>query len=196
MEAVQVDQCNFPLMPYSRLYAYYCYRQNQGIPLDYDSGANPREVIKQIVKEGVCLESIWPYIPERFAEAPSPEAEVDAWGHKISAYFMLETLDDMLHCIASGWGFVCGISVHKNYDDEYTEKTGNVLMPEGKPLGGHLIYVCEYNIRRQLFGFQNSYGGEWGGGGLSCSKGRGRGTIPFEYLTSDRLCGDRWTIRR
>ena len=37
-----------------------------------------------------------------------------------SGFKLLKTIDslmDMLNCIASGWGFVCGISVYKSFQD-------------------------------------------------------------------------------
>jgi C1A family cysteine protease len=193
MESTDIELRDL-LQDYSRLYAYYKYRESEGIPINYDSGASIRDAIKLIAKEGVCLESLWGYSLENFTRKPSVVAEQDAPNHKILEYFALETVKDMTQCIASGWGFVCGISCYESFDSDYTEKTGKVLLPQSneKWLGGHCMYFWGYDTHlfddKGGFHFSNSYGVEWGN--------KGRGTIPFEYLGNKRLASDFWTIRK
>jgi len=195
MENADIEVRNIiPPVPYSRLYAYYKYRELEGIPINYDSGASIREAIKIIAKNGICLESVWPYDLDYWASKPSKEADLDAENHKILEYYALTDLKDMIQSIASGWGFVCGIGCYESFDSDYTEKTGKVLVPQPNErfLGGHCIYFWGYD--KHLFDgeggfhFQNSYGAEWGK--------KGRGTIPFSYLSNRNLATDFWTIRK
>jgi len=56
-----------PVMP-SRLFIYYNERVIEG-STGSDSGAQTRDGIKTVVKQGYCPESEWPYAVERFAQA-------------------------------------------------------------------------------------------------------------------------------
>jgi C1A family cysteine protease len=194
MESADVEIRNIiPPIQYSRLYAYYKYRVENNIPVNYDSGASIRDVIKQIAREGICYESTWPYDLNNWTKKPPAEAEQEANNHKILEYFALETVDDMVQCVASGWGFVFGISCYESFDSEYTATTGKITIPEPneKWLGGHCMYIWGYDKHlfdgKGGFHYQNSYGEEWGK--------KGRGTISFEYLANPRLAMDFWTIR-
>jgi len=195
MENADIEERNIiPPEPYSRLYAYYKYRESEGIPINYDSGASIRDAIKLIAKEGICHESVWNYEVENFARRPSVEAEQDAVNHKIQEYYALNSVKDMVQSIAMGWGFVCGIVCYESLNSEYTEKTGKILIPQPneKPLGGHCMFFWGYDKHlfdnKGGFHFQNSWGEEWGK--------KGRGTIPFEYLANRSLSMDFWTIRK
>jgi C1A family cysteine protease len=190
LEMAQFGQVRVPMNP-SQLWAYWNYRRQFG-DVARDDGAYIRNAIKSIVADGMPLEECWPYITGNFAKTPPAECASTAKENRISEYFSLDTLDEMLHCIASGFGFVCGISVYESFDSLTTERTGIVAMPAvhtEKFLGGHAIYVGGgYDQHKQAFKFQNSWGPEWGD--------KGFGWIPFEYLASNGLCGDRWTIRK
>ena len=187
MEAMQISQDAVPLNP-SQLFAYFRYRSIYG-DVKSDDGAFIRDAIKTYAL-GVCLEEYWPYCLVNFSKQPSAEAYQEAENHKIQSYHALESLDDMIHCIASGFGFVCGISCYESFDSLMTERTGVVNLPgKGeKFLGGHALFIGKgYDLHKQVFYFQNSYSRNWGD--------KGFGTIPFFYLTNRGLCGDIWTIR-
>lgn len=173
----------------SPLFGYYHYREEFGC-IDVDEGAHIRLALKQAARDGVCRESLWPYRLGRWKSKPSAEAYVEAGNHKIASYYRLnQNVAEMLTCIASGYGFICGISIYESFVSDYTERTGKVLMPtrDEEWLGGHAVYVWGYNRHTNNFLGQNSWGVGWGN--------KGRFAIPFNYLADPGLASDFWTIR-
>ena len=186
MEYEEIDS-HENLTMLSRSFPYYNYRKSQGDLLD-DSGADPAVALKQFATIGTCRENIWAYTPEHFAQEPSPEAYADAANYRVMNYFTLASLSNMLNCMASGWGFVCGISVYRSFE---TANNGVIPMPspDEEFLGGHMIYVGGgYDRHKQMFKFQNSWGTDWGQEGF--------GWLPFDYLTDRNLASDFFTIRK
>jgi C1A family cysteine protease len=170
----------------SQLWLYYRYRERFGHP-KYDDGVFNRELVKVLVEDGVCLEEDWPYILDNWKTKPPTETYEKAKVNRIKSYHAIYTVEDMIQCIASGYGFFIGIVWYENADSLYTEKTGLIEMPKGKPLGGHDLFVSKYNKHQNRFGGPNSWGTSWGDGG--------KFSIPFEYLANPNLAGDAWTIR-
>lgn len=172
----------------SQLWAYYHYRDKYG-QVEYDDGAYIREAIKLLAADGIPHEDCWPYVTGNFAKEPPAGCLDQAQENRITSFHALESREDMIHCLAAGFGFICGISVYSSFDSDYTARTGIVTMPQkgDKFLGGHAIYICGYDLHKQMFKFQNSYGKSWGDDGF--------GWIPFSYLTNRGLCGDVFTIR-
>ena len=186
MEYEEIDS-HGNLTMLSRAFPYYNYRKSQGDIQD-DTGADPAVALKQFAQIGTCREDIWPYIPENFAQEPTPEAYANAADYRVLKYFGLASLGDMLNCIASGWGFVCGISVYQSFE---AAADGIIPMPDPDEsfLGGHMIYVGGgYDRHKKAFKFQNSWGTAWGQDGF--------GWLPFDYLTNRNLASDFFTIRK
>lgn len=174
----------------SQLFAYYAYREIYG-NVESDDGVLLRDVLKTLTKVGVCREETWPYVLANFARRPPPAVFIEAGEHRIASYHALYSGDDMIHCLASGYGFIGGIGCYESFDSLDTERTGVVNLPgqSEKLLGWHALYFGGgYDLHRGLVKFQNSYGPEWGDQGF--------GWIPLEYLTNPRLAADFWTIRR
>jgi C1A family cysteine protease len=189
MEYVEIDQ-HVSLTMLSRAFPYYNYRLSIDAIQD-DPGADPRAALKIFANQGTCREDIWPYIQDNFAKEPTPEAYADAGNHKIITYYALNGLVDMLNCLASGFGFICGISVYDSFESDDAAKTGIIPMPSPNEhcLGGHMIYVGGgYDQHKKVFKFMNSWGTGWGDGGF--------GYLPFEYLSNPTLAGDWFTIRK
>lgn len=188
LEAMQLETYGkIPINP-SQLFAYYSYRSQYG-GINEDTGAFIRDAIKSYAM-GICLEEDWPYVIDNFAKQP-PLVAYQKAEHQIRSYHAIYTQEDMLQCLASGFGFVGGISCYDSFDSLATEKTGivNLPGPNERLLGGHALYFGGgYDLHRGMVQFQNSWGPEWGDNGF--------GWIPFEYLTNPRLAGDFWTIRR
>lgn len=170
----------------SPLYGYYKYREALG-DVSYDSGASIRDAFKVVKDYGICREGLWPYNLEMWDVAPCQEAETDARNRQLISYHVLETLDDMLSCLAEGFCFGCGISVYDSFMDVGT--SGKVPMPSRNEhwLGGHALTIWGYHKADGMFYGQNSWGQSWGKAG--------RFTIPFEFLTDKGLASDFWTIR-
>jgi hypothetical protein len=199
-EARQVNLFNIiPPVPLSRMFAYYVYRRAMG-EIGQDTGASIFMALKILsngdgsqYKGGICREELWPYIPENFDREPPREAFEDAVNYKIGAYYQMESINDMIQCLANGYGFVGGISVYSSYDNSVTEETGIIHMPRKDEsfLGGHCIYFCGDDLNARMMQYQQSYGMDWG----KKSNYPGHGFIGFDYLSNPYLAGEFFTLR-
>jgi len=176
-------------MTLSRLFIYYSERAIENT-INSDSGAAIRDGIKALATLGSCSENCWPYDISKFTNQPYHACYVSAAKHKISSYYRLNTLDDMRHCLSSGYPFVFGFSVYDSFESENVATTGIVPMPQSDEqlLGGHAVTAIGYNDTDKRFIVRNSWGTSWGQNGYF--------TIPYEYLADRNLSDDFWTIRK
>ncbi|MGO9480738.1 MAG: C1 family peptidase [Candidatus Kryptoniota bacterium] len=177
------------LVDLSRLFIYYDERVIEHT-VKSDSGAQIRDGIKTLAKQGVCPEKEWPYNISRFAAKPTAGCYKDAIQHKITTYHRILTLNDMRTCLAGGFPFVFGFTVYEGFESQQVAQTGIVDMPKPgeKVLGGHAVLAVGYDDSQQRFMVRNSWGSSWGQQGYF--------TIPYEYLSDRNLSDDFWTIRR
>ena len=178
-----------PIMP-SRLFIYYNERVIEGT-VRSDSGAQLRDGIKSVAKDGFCPEPLWPYLVERFEKRPPKGCYEVAAGERVSRYLRLDQSPAaLLSCLASGFPFVFGFSVYESFESPRVAQTGVVRTPRpGETLvGGHAVVGCGYDLPARRFIVRNSWGEAWGDGGYF--------TMPFEYLLTPTLAADFWTIRQ
>jgi C1A family cysteine protease len=178
-----------PTMP-SRLFIYYNERALEGTTAS-DSGAQIRDGIKTVARQGFCPESEWPYDVGAFATRPAERCYGDALKERVSQYLRLTPATFALTtCLASGYPFVFGFSVYKSFESAKVAETGVAELPgPGERLvGGHAVVAVGYEQAAQRFLCRNSWGGRWGMAGYF--------TMPFQYLTDPMLAADFWTIRR
>jgi len=173
----------------SRLFMYYNCREAKGNVM-VDSGTSMRLAIQMAVKYGACSEGAWPYDAGHFALKPVPTAYEDALSHRVVSYYRLQSLYDMLDCLAQGFPFVCGISIYSGFESAQVALTGVVSLPlaSEKFKGGHGVMIVGNIEYEQRFIGRNSYGVNWGKSGYF--------TIPYSYLENRGLAGDFWSIRR
>ena len=190
--AIQFDRLKQKLKPDfipSRLFIYYNERDMERTVAS-DSGAQIRDGIKSVAKLGDCPETEWPYDIARFATKPSAKCFRDAIKYKAVLYQrVVQSLNQMKGCLASGYPFVLGFSVYESFESPQVAKTGIAQMPttDEKQFGGHAVLAVGYNDAQQRFIVRNSWGTDWGMGGYF--------TMPYAYLTDDNLAADFWTIR-
>ena len=187
IQFVQAAQKLPSVMP-SRLFIYYNERAMEG-SIGTDAGAQLRDGIKSVVKLGYCPESDWPYDISQYTDKPPTSCYSEALQDQVTVYYRVTVrLSAMLHCLATGYPFVFGISVYESF---MNPPGGVVPMPTAgeKLLGGHAMLCVGYDQAARRFKFRNSWGAAWG-------DGSGYGTIPFEYLDSTDYGGDYWTIRQ
>lgn len=179
--------------PLSRLMAYYNGRAIDGT-VKTDAGAQIRSVIKGLVKMGVANEATWPYRVTKFNKAPS-FAAVDQ-GSVLTTriteaklgYYRLNSLDDVLNCLANGNTFVFGFSVPETIDS--LPKTALLRVPgqKTKMVGGHAVVGVGYDNRAGYIWVRNSWGPDWGINGLY--------KMPYAWFTDPRrLVDDMWTLK-
>ena len=173
----------------SRLFIYYNERVMEGT-VDSDSGAQIRDGIKSVAKQGVCPEPMWPYVIAKFRAKPPKSCYVEALKHRVVLYQRLvPTLNQLRGCLGSGYPFVFGFTVYESFESPTVAKTGHAPMPgpDERAIGGHAVMAVGYNDSKQWFIIRNSWGPKWGL--------KGYFTLPYAYLTDSQLADDFWTIR-
>ena len=173
----------------SRLFIYYNERVIEH-SVKEDAGAQIRDGIKTLVKQGVCSETTWPYVVSKFAVKPSAACYKEALKHQVTSYARIQTLDEMRTCLADGYPFVFGFTVYESFESAQVARTGVVSMPKPgeRTLGGHAVLGVGYDDAAKRFTVRNSWGADWGM--------KGYFTIPYDYLDNRNLSDDFWTIRR
>lgn len=173
----------------SRLFIYYNERQMEGT-IDSDSGAQIRDGIKSVATLGAPPERLWPYDISTFKDQPSDAAFAAAKADLVVLYQrLIQDLDTMRGCLASGYPFVFGFTVYQSFESAAVAKSGQLDMPKfnEKRIGGHAVMAVGYDDSKRTFLIRNSWGTDWGK--------KGYFTMPYSYLTSAKLASDFWTIR-
>ena len=173
----------------SRLFIYY----NERViinTVNSDSGAQIRDGIKTLNKQGVCPEKTWPYDVSKFTQKPPPPAYKEALQNQITSYQRLtNTLTILKGCLAEGYPFVYGFTVYESFMTAKVAKTGIMPMPAAseKTVGGHAVMGVGYDDAKQAFLIRNSWSTGWGI--------KGYFWMPYAYITDSNRCDDFWTIR-
>lgn len=159
---------------------YYFYREQMN-EIGQDSGVWIRELLKVMADSGAPERHLWDD-PKQWDTKPPAEVYADASRHQILSYHAINNLEEMINCIAEGYGFIGGIPVYESFMN--VGPSGYVPMYQRgeKFLGGHALYFHSYDKHKKVIWFQNSWSNDWGR--------EGHGALPFEYPISD--C---WTIR-
>ena len=189
-----------PLFMPSRLFIYYNERVIEGT-VGSDSGAQIRDGIKSVAKQGDCPESEWPYddtpanpdgtFPPGARAATQPPASCYADARKYEALTyraVAQNLADMKGCLATKYPFVFGFTVYDSFETPEVAKTGMVPLPTGKdkPIGGHAVLAVGFDDNGHVFICRNSWGATWGD--------KGYFFMPYSYLLDGNLSSDFWTI--
>ncbi|HTX19325.1 MAG TPA: C1 family peptidase [Bacteroidota bacterium] len=189
--ALEFDQMKEKMryfMP-SRLFIYYNERAMEGT-VGSDSGAQIRDGIKSVGKQGDCPEKLWPYDIANFQDKPPASCYSNAVMHKAILYQRVSRISNQMKgCLASGYPFVFGFSVYSSFMSQAVATTGHGQMPQpGDHLeGGHAVVAVGYDDANNWFIVRNSWGTGWGM--------KGYFTLPYSYLLDQNLADDFWTIR-
>lgn len=174
----------------SRLFIYYNERAIEGT-VDSDSGAQIRDGVKSVAKQGVCDEAQWPYEIDEFRKKPARGCYAEGRKNQAIRYLRLaQALSQLKGCLAEGFPFVFGFAVYESFESQDVAKTGHAPMPRAGEamLGGHAVLAVGYDEDNQRFIVRNSWGRGWGMQGYF--------TMPYPYLLQSSLSSDFWTIRR
>lgn len=189
VEFTQMKERLTAVFPPSRLFIYYNERVIEGT-VDSDSGAQIRDGIKAVAKQGVCPEAEWPYDIAKFTDPPPPVCYQTAMAHRVVRYQRIaQLLNQMKGCLASGYPFVFGFTVYESFESPQVAQTGHAPLPNSgeSVVGGHAVPAVGYDDAQQWFICRNSWGTGWGMQGYF--------TLPYTYLAQRELAADFWTIR-
>jgi len=173
----------------SRLFIYYNERAIEGT-IRLDSGAQIRDGIKTINKQGVCSEIEWPYTTSKFKTKPSAKCFIDALQNQLLQYLSIsQDLTSLKSSLAQGYPFPFGFSVYESFESDEVAKTGIVPMPskDEKCMGGHAVLAVGYDDSKKAFIVMNSWGTSWGDKGFFY--------LPYDYMTNANLASDFWSLR-
>jgi C1A family cysteine protease len=136
----------------SRLFVYYNARLLEGY-VDEDVGVYVRDGIRAVHEWGVCVEEIWPYIINKFADTPSAESYIDAKMRLIESYYRINSIDDMIQALNSDHPVVTGIQVFGDFDTLGINGNNFVMMPKHDDvlLGGHAVTIVGYDNSNKYF---------------------------------------------
>lgn len=187
--AYEYEACKQSLTDFtpSRLAIYYDERFIEHTVAS-DAGAEIRDGMKVVAKNGVAKEALWPYVISKFAKKPPQAYYSAAKSHICTSYESVEQSETAIKSqLAAGYPVVFGISVYESFESDAVARTGTVPMPKTKEkmLGGHAILLVGYTST--VFRFRNSWGPSWGKSGYA--------TLPKAYVLSPDLASDFWTIR-
>jgi C1A family cysteine protease len=173
----------------SRLFIYYNERVIEK-SVTVDSGAEIRDGIKTLAKQGICSEKSWPYVISKFAVKPPSSCYKEALDHQIVEYQRLSTLDEIRSCLADGFPVIFGFTVYESFESQKVAQSGIMTMPSKseRVIGGHAVCGVGYDDAKKRLSVRNSWGTSWGMDGYF--------TMPYAYLTDRNLSDDFWTIRR
>jgi C1A family cysteine protease len=174
----------------SRLFIYYNERVIEGT-VTSDSGAQIRDGIKTINKQGVCPEADWPYDIAKFAVKPPASAyQVAAKNESVNYQRISRMLAQMKGCLAEGYPWAFGFTVYSSFESQTVAQTGMVPIPSPgeQVMGGHAVLCVGYDDSQQRFIARNSWGPGWGI--------KGYFMMPYAYLLDENLSDDFWRVRQ
>lgn len=189
--ALQFDEIRSGIAPTwtpSRLFIYYEQRALEDTVAS-DSGAQLRDGIKVVARDGVCPEGEWPYDISAFAQRPPQRAYAGAVRDLVDSYQRItQSLVQLKTCIASRCTFVFGFTAFTSFESPEVAATGSIPLPQPSesPVGGHAVVCTGYDDARQAFIIRNSWGTGWGAAGY--------GFMPYAYILDAGLAADFWTI--
>ncbi len=172
----------------SRLQLYYDERYIEGT-VKQDAGAEIRDGIKVAAKNGVGLETIWPYVISKFKSKPPKAVYTSALKDRALTYSAVKVdANSVKAALASGFPVIIGISVYESFESQAVANTGIVPMPGANEqlLGGHCIYIVGYGQKPGYFTVRNSWGTGWAD--------KGDFYLPDAYVGDPNLGSDYWTI--
>ena len=172
----------------SRLFLYYNTRLSQGT-VGFDSGASLRATMTSLKGQGVCPETMWPYLYENLFQKPGDDCYTDGLNRQALSYASVPISLVSMKNILVNRPFIIGILVYSSFFHPNVARTGQVPVPNVRNetlMGGHAILVMGYDDRKKSFYCRNSWGTDWGL--------KGDFYLPYNYATNPKLAFDAWVL--
>jgi C1A family cysteine protease len=168
-------------------YIYYKEREFEN-DLAQDGGAQMRTAAKMLNNVGTCLLSSDPFNINILDEKPTPNQILEALKYKSGAYHRITGgIQEMKDVLKSGYAMIGGIIVYESFEDDYTARTGTMLLPnpsKEKYLGGHAIGFYGFDDQAEHFICLNSWGTGWGDKGFFY--------MPYSFASNPNYLSDVW----
>ncbi len=143
-----------------------------------DVGSDGVTLCNTLIVNGLCEESVYPYIAGQIAQ-PTPEQDANAALHRMGAYHGLTGSSVALSVLGdpTPWPVEIGFTVYESFESPALENTGIMPLPGPgeKVLGGHETLIIGYDVGYlpslrpyncpPAVLVQNSWGGGWGWNG-------------------------------
>ena len=165
----------------SEAFVYYNVREKNNKVME-DTGSSLYEVISSIIKQGICLEKLFPYKPKNYTTKPGIEAYEDALQRLIKeAKNVNLTIDDFKSALSDGYPIAVSMRI---YDSFGNSNSGFIFRPteaeiKSKEYGNHAMIVCGYSDDERIFIVRNSWGKDFGDKGYCY--------IPYSYIEDTEL---------
>jgi C1A family cysteine protease len=172
----------------SAQFLYYVTRDTEGDTND-DNGATIADTVAAEGQFGICHEETWPYAQPYF-QRPYDAAYQEAKQHVVLARSPVQQTQEALETVlAAGQPIQFGMRVYESFESDATAQTGIVTMPmSGEAfMGGHALYLFDYDSEARVCFGQNSWG-QWG------QDGQGVFEIPYDMILDGDYCSDLWTV--
>ena len=153
-----------------------------------DNGSTLSGGIKALRKYGVCHESEFPYLIERFDKMPDANILKSASEHQVIGSYNIKAgdVDSIEMAIANGYSVGFGMKLFKDFESDEVAKTGMVPTPHWyqylSSIGGHAMRFVAYDRNKRLLRFRNSWDVTWGD--------HGDGYISYDYAGNSSLVWD------
>jgi len=185
-----IDRKRSKQLQVSRLFIYYQERLLEGT-IRYDNGAYIRDGIKACYTYGAPLESLWPYVINRFAVKPSSAAYKDALKRKVTSYQRCTDFAAVKAALVAGNPVTVGFDVYASFEGTANTNTGMMPYPNTNTeqyLGGHAVCIVGYNdnLAGGSFICRNSWGTNWGDNGYFY--------MPYQVIQNTSMSNDFWAI--
>jgi C1A family cysteine protease len=196
-----IDRKGGKQLDVSRLFIYYEERVLEG-SVRYDAGAYIRDGIKVCYTKGAPLESLWPYVTNKFATKPPTAAYTDALKRKVTGYQRCADFNAVKNAVAAGNPVVIGFTVYDSFEGAWGDiphgQAGSGMMPfpntaTESVLGGHAVCIVGYDDTMAVPGrtpgrfiVRNSWGTGWGDNGYFY--------MPYDVIKTTSMSSDFWLI--
>lgn len=158
----------------SPLFLYYTTRVGvENAHPGRDSGVSLLDTLLAIGRWGVCRESMWPYRLEMLSTRPDAAAYADAATRRVVDFDIVTGETSLKRELSAGRWIVADVHFPTSAFSESVALNG--LIPEREfntRSYSHSIILTEW--LGDLVKFRNSYGGDWGDGGV--------GYLPVSYI--------------
>ena len=185
----------------SRLFIYYQARVRGGYPINEDTGAEIRDGIKVLAKDGGPPETDWPYDIGKFAQKPPAKAYTDATKYEALVYQKIIVNSPgapMRTAIANHQPINFGFQVPDYFEDGSWDQAKTPLpLPDANTnfIGGHAVLAVGYDwsmtrFKVPVFHCRNSWGPDWG-------TDNGYFYVPFNLFDPWRgIADDLWILKQ